>query len=160
MSNSEAATTIAVAHLVIFEFLDGKEADGINMFFPQTYVSTTSNILANVFGFSLRAALAVAFVQYLWYLLRLNTMKVSTIELLFSIRSNVLTFFRPAALRATPLLFALALFMWLSQIVTSLPPGALTVISIQRVSYKNVEVPTFNASFVSNMHLKDQAICS
>ncbi|KAH8597659.1 hypothetical protein B0O99DRAFT_508321 [Bisporella sp. PMI_857] len=144
------ALALAVAHLLIFQYLDGKEADGLNAIFPQTYVSTTSNIIANVFGFSLRAALAVAFVQYLWYLLRAEAMKVSTIELLFSIRSNLFVFFQPAALRATPVLFMLALLMWLSQIVISFPPGAITVSSTQRIFYKMIEIPTFNASFIGN----------
>jgi hypothetical protein len=91
----------------------------------------------------------VAFVQYLWYLLRVTTMKVSTIELLFSIRSNPFILLRPAALRATPLLFALSIVMWASQIVTSFPPGAITVVTAQRTSFGMVIVPTFNASFVS-----------
>lgn len=123
------------------------------MLIPQTYVSTASNVQANVFGFSLRAALAVAFVQHLWYLLREETMKVSTNELLFNIRSNVFIIFRPAALKAAPVLFALELFMWLSQIVISLPPGALTVVTAQRVTYANILVPTFNASVVSLSHV-------
>ncbi|KAG0651198.1 hypothetical protein D0Z07_2001 [Hyphodiscus hymeniophilus] len=143
------AFAIAVLHLVLFRYLDGKEADGPNEVAPQSYISTASNILSNVFGFFLRAALAVAFIQYLWHLLRIQTMRVSTIELLFSIRSNPLILFRPAALRATPLLFALSIIMWASQIVTSFPPGAITVITTQKTSFGMVVVPSFNASFVS-----------
>lgn len=144
-----AALAIAIAHLLLFRYLDGKEADGPHEVASQSYISTASNILANTFGFALRSALAVAFVQYLWHLLRITTMKVSTIELLFSIRSNPFILLRPAALRATPVLFALSVVMWASQIVTSFPPGAITVTSLQRTSFGTVVVPTFNASFVS-----------
>jgi hypothetical protein len=134
--------------LVIFQWLDGKDADGPNAAIPQSYISTISNILANVYGFSLKAALAVAFAQYLWRLLRTETMKVSTIELLFNIRTNFFVLLRPSALRATPVLFALAILMWSSQIAISFPPGALTVRAAQRISEVTTVVPTFNASFV------------
>lgn len=145
------ALSVAVAHLLLFRYLDGKEADGPHEIAPQSYISTASNILANTFGFFLRASLAVAFVQYLWHLLRVTTMKVSTIELLFSIRSNPFVLLRPAALRATPLLFGLSMIMWASQIVTSFPPGAITITTSQKTSFGMMVVPTFNASFVSQI---------
>lgn len=144
-----------MTHLLVFQYLDGKEADGPNQAIPQTFLSTISNILANFFGFSLRGALALAFAQYLWRLLRIETMKVSTIELLFNIRTNLLVLLRPAALKATPILFALAVLMWSSQVVISFPPGALTIQSAQRISYTEINVPTFNASFVRiSQHLQ------
>lgn len=101
-----------------------------------------------MFGFALRGGLAIAFAQYLWRLLRVETMKVSTIELLFNIRSNIFVLLRPAALRAAPVLFALATLMWISQVVISFPPGALTVASTQNILNITRVVPTFNASFV------------
>jgi hypothetical protein len=82
-------------------------------------------------------------------------MKVSTIELLFNIRTNLLVLLRPAALKATPILFALAILMWSSQVVISFPPGALTIESTQRVSFNEINVSTFNASFVSDYQLPD-----
>jgi len=75
-------------------------------------------------------------------------MRVSTIELLFTIRANPFVLLRPAALQATPLLFALAIVLWALQIVVSFPPGAITVTTVQQISYKSITVPTFNASFV------------
>jgi hypothetical protein len=105
------ALAIAVAHLLLFQYLDGKEADGPNEIAPQSYISTASNILANTFGFFLRFALGVAFVQYLWHLLRCTTMKVSTIEHLFSIRSNPFLLLRPTVISTAPILFALAIIM-------------------------------------------------
>lgn len=150
------ALAIAVAHLVLFQYLDGKEADGTNRIAPQAYITTASNILANAFGFALRASLAVAFCQYLWRLFRVQAMKVSTIELLYAIRTNPFQLFRLAVLRATPTLCALAAVMWVSQVVTSFPPGAISVTSTQTTSFSSVEVPFFNASFVRVDTLRSQ----
>lgn len=75
-------------------------------------------------------------------------MKVSTIELLFTIRTNLFMLFRTAVIRAAPVLCLLALLMWGSQVATSFPPGAITVTTAQRVTYNMISVPTFNASFV------------
>jgi hypothetical protein len=138
---------------MLYRYLDGKEADGPNEVAPQSYVSTASNVLANIFGFFLRTALGVAFVQYLWHLLRVSTMAVSTIELLFTIRSNPFILMRPVIWHATPSLFALAILIWASQIVTSFPPGAITVVAAQKTSFGTVVVPSFNASFVSSPSL-------
>ncbi|KAG4440987.1 hypothetical protein IFR05_003551 [Cadophora sp. M221] len=144
------ALAIAIAHLLLFRYLDGREADGPNRVAPQAYIATASNILANAFGFSLRASLTVAFCQYLWLLFRAQTMKVSTIELLYSIRTNPFQLFRGAVLRATPTLCAIATIMWLSQIASSFPPGAITVTTAQRVDFSTVSVPSFNASYMGN----------
>lgn len=147
--SDEVALILAVAHLILFQYIDGKEADGPNRIAPQGYITTASNILANAFGFSLRASLAIAFVQHLWHLLRVTSMKVSTIEALFCVRANPLLLFKAAVIRATPLLCALASIMWLSQVVTSFPPGAISIAPSQTVSFMNIPVPFFNASFVS-----------
>ena len=52
-------------------------------------------------------------------------------------------------MQATPPLCALVLFMWALQAATGFPPGAITVVTIQKTSYKMVLIPTLNASFVS-----------
>jgi hypothetical protein len=106
--------------------------------------------MANTFGFAPRAALSVAFAQYLWHLFRVQTMKVSTIELLFAIRNNPFQIFRMSTLAASPTLCLLAAIMWALQIVTGFPPGAITVVTTQHASYEIWTVPTFNASFVSS----------
>lgn len=76
-------------------------------------------------------------------------MKVSTIELLYSIRTNIFLLFMPVVLKAAPLLSLLAVVMWASQVVTSFPPGSITVTIAQRENYEQIVVPSFNASFVS-----------
>lgn len=153
------ALALAIAHLILFMYLDGKEADGPDRIAPQAYVTTASNILANAFGFSLRASLAIAFVQHLWHLLRVTSMKVSTIEALFCVRANPFLLFKAAVIRATPLLCGLASIMWASQLVTSFPPGAISVASSQTLSFVDIQVPFFNASFVSsNAEVEDLCV--
>lgn len=88
-------------------------------------------------------------------------MKVSTIELLYSIRTNFFMLFMPVVLKATPLLSLLAIVMWASQVVTSFPPGSITVTTAQMETYEQVVVPSFNASFVSqsfNSNRKEPAV--
>jgi len=129
--------------------MNGQQASGPNAILPQAFVTTISNILANAFGFSLRASLAVAFVQHLWHLFRIQAMKVSTIELIFALRTNFFVLFAPVVMKATPVLTLLALVMWMSQIVTSFPPGALNVEIAVREIYTQLRVPTYDAAFVS-----------
>ncbi|TVY80729.1 hypothetical protein LSUE1_G003442 [Lachnellula suecica] len=114
---------IAVTHLLLFRHIDGKEADGPHRVASQAWITTSSNILANAFGYSYRSALAIAFAQHLWYLLRQSTMKVSTIESLFSIRANPFQLFKLAVLRATPLLCTLAFIIYINLHVLSSQMG-------------------------------------
>ncbi|CZT09487.1 uncharacterized protein RAG0_14244 [Rhynchosporium agropyri] len=144
------ALATAIIHLLLFQYLDGREANGPNSIAPQAYIATASNVLANAFGFSLRASLAVAFCQYLWLLFRAQTMKVSTIELLYSIRTNPFQLFQIAVLRATPTLCVMASIIWLSQIASSFPPGAITIKTAKRVGFQTVSVPSYNASYMGN----------
>lgn len=147
--NTCLALVIAIVHLCIFRYIDGRAADGPDEVIQQSYITTISNLLANLFGIALRIALAVAFCQYLWRVLRLSALKISTIETLFSIRSNPFLLLQPAATKAAPILTLLALVIWVIQVAVSFPPGALTVVPKSKVSHQPVSVPTFNASFVS-----------
>lgn len=151
---SPLALMIAVTHLLIFRFLDGKRTDGI----PQTYVTTASNIMATLFGASLIAALAIAFTQYLWQLMRRTSMKVINIERLFTIRINPFLLFNPAVIRCAPVLFFCAVLIWCIHIATSFPPGALTVQLTKRTSFQMLPVPTFNSSEVWNFYFRRYAL--
>ncbi|KAM0160761.1 hypothetical protein ACHAPG_002825 [Botrytis cinerea] len=144
------ALAMAFVHLFLFRYIDGKKADGPDRVAPQTYISTASNILANAFSFFLKSALTIAFVQHLWHLMRVQTMKISTIETLFGIKSNPLQIVTSAAIRSTPALCVISIIMSGMAIAASFPPGAINVISTQIISYQVVPVPTFNASFMGN----------
>ncbi|KAF7863980.1 hypothetical protein EAF04_006945 [Stromatinia cepivora] len=144
------ALATALLHLFLFIYISGKAAEGKDRVAPQTYIFTASNILANVFSFFLKTALGTSFVQYLWRLLRVQTMKVSTIDSLFGLRSNIFHMFTGAAIRASPVLCVLSIIMASMTITVSFPPGAINIVSVQRTSYNSVVVPTFNASFMGN----------
>lgn len=144
------ALLLAIGHLLLFRFIDGKEADGPDRVIPQAYVTTASNILANAFGVSLRGALGVSFCQHLWHLVRASAHKVSTIDDLFSVRGNPFLLMKMTLIRTAPALCMCVVIMLGSQVATAFPPGAITVIASQKSSFKTVAVPSFNASFMGN----------
>ncbi|KAF7891554.1 uncharacterized protein EAF02_001879 [Botrytis sinoallii] len=145
------ALTTAFAHLGLFLYLDGKPADGTNSDAPkQSYVSAASIILGNIFTLSLTGSVTIVFTQYLWYILRTTTLKVSTIESMFAMQANPLLLRDFNAWQKAPILVALVILVWLMNIAASFAPGALIVGPTTRYSYQIVEVPTFDSSFVGN----------
>ncbi|APA09459.1 predicted protein [Sclerotinia sclerotiorum 1980 UF-70] len=144
------ALATALLHLFLFIYISGKPAEGKDRVAPQTYISTASNLLANAFSFFLKTALTTSFVQYLWRLLRVQTMKVSTIDSLFGLRSNIFHMFKGATIRAAPVLCVMSAIMASMMIAVSFTPGAINVVLVQKTSYDSIFVPTFNASFMGN----------
>ena len=140
---------LATLHLVFFIYLDKLPAEGPDRKIQQSYVTTASNILATGFQVFLQASLGCFFVQYLWYLLRVCTLRVAAIENLFVLRSHIFLLFRLSNLKTAPVLVFLAGFICALYIVTSFPPGALTVEPAKFTKVIPTVVPTFNASFVS-----------
>lgn len=120
---------------------------------PQSYVSTLSNISATSFQFTLQLSLGTAFVQYLWYLLRVRAFQTSTIENLFSIRTSPFKLLHLSSLRGAPLLVSLAILIWTIYISTSFPPGAISIETKINKITKPSTVLTFNASYVSVLEL-------
>jgi hypothetical protein len=145
---TNAALLIAFLHLGLFLYLNHKQSDGKGRAAPQSYVSTASNILSNTFGLSLKTSLAIASTQFLWYTLRNSHLRVSTIESLFQLRFNPFLVFDRLVITSGPILVLIAIVIWALQIAASFPPGALTIAASNRTSNQNMNVPTFNASFV------------
>ncbi|KAI9644828.1 hypothetical protein NHQ30_006855 [Ciborinia camelliae] len=108
-----------------------------------------SNIISSVFGIVLNFGLGIAFCQYLWRVLRVSAMKVSTIENLFLLRSNPIVIFR-ADFKAAPLLFLLAILMWSIQIAVNFPTGAMTIAVAEKIRFDEVLVQTFDPSYVGD----------
>jgi len=143
-------------HLLMDQYLDGKPVEseyGAKRVAPQSYISTAANILTNIFAFTLNASLAIAFTQYLWYILRQSALKVSTVELLFCVRSNPFHLLNYTVAKASPVLFAIVVLLWGITTAKSFPPGALTVTSASHIWYQVMNVSTFNSSFVSSFSL-------
>lgn len=90
----------------------------------------------------------MAFTQHLWRILRTTSVKVSEIELLYTVRNNLFLLAHPGVVKTTPLLFLLAVFIWTIPLAVIYPPGALTVVPFAQVNFRNTLVPTFNATQV------------
>ncbi|KAG4434704.1 hypothetical protein IFR05_009814 [Cadophora sp. M221] len=144
------ASVLAALHFVLFKYLAELPAEGPDRKIQQSYVTTASNILATGFQVFLQASLGCSFVQYLWYLLRVHTLRVAAVENLFVLRSQIFFLFRMSNLRTAPILVFLAGFIWALYIVTSFPPGALTVEPANFTKVVPMVVSTFNASFMGN----------
>ncbi|KAF4630776.1 hypothetical protein G7Y89_g7361 [Cudoniella acicularis] len=144
------ALMLSIIHLVFFRYLDGKPAEGLHQVFPQSYVTTVSNTLASGFQLSLDVSMGTVFTQYLWYILRHTTLRVSTIEALFTMRSSPWSIFQKSVFSKGPLLLAITVHMWAVYAVANIPPGAINVVQTITSEIVRTEVPTFNASFMGN----------
>lgn len=121
-----SAFMLALIHYVFFKLLDGRHTDDASV--PrQSQISMVSLLLVTGFRASIVIVLGICFTQYLWYLLRFRCLKLSLIEDLFQIRSNVVGIARLQVLRQTPLLFLVAVLSWLVPLAMVYPPGALTI---------------------------------
>jgi hypothetical protein len=114
-----------------------------------------SHLLASLFSAFLCASLSIAFTQHLWQIMRIASLKLSTIDRLFKIRQNFLFLGNPVILQSAPLLSTLALLVWLIPVAVILPPGALTVVPFLNSTSQNAIVPRLNLSFVGNGSYND-----
>jgi hypothetical protein len=78
--------------------------------------------------------------------LRKNSLKISLIEDLFQIRSNIWTLASPKVIRKAPLLFVMAALSWLVPLATIYPPTALTIQSELHTTFTNVNASTMNST--------------
>jgi hypothetical protein len=123
-------------------------------------VAALSHLLGLLFRATLCGSLTIAFTQYLWRLMRIKTVKISSIELLFKITQNPFLLALPEVVKTAPPLFILALFTWLLPIAITFPPGALIVVSNQVQSSYNATVTTYNGSSIGNNSQADSALKS
>lgn len=116
----------ALGHFMLVEHLNGRPVD--TSFLMQTQVLAVSILLSTIFKAALTASIGMRFAQHLWYLLRGTAMSLSTVEMLFVIRTNILALINPHGIRRAPLLFLMALLIWCVGLATVYPPGALIVV--------------------------------
>ena len=116
----------ALGHFMLVKHLNGRAVD--TSFLTQTQVSAVSILLSTIFKAALTASMGMCFAQHLWYLLRGTAMSLSTVEMLFIIRTNIFALLNPHGIWKAPLLFLMALLIWCVGLATIYPPGALTVV--------------------------------
>jgi hypothetical protein len=136
----------------MFRALNYQRTDGPGSI-PQSYVAALSHAIGLLFRACLCGSLAIAYTQYLWRLMRKETIEVSSIELLHKITHNPFLLGFPEVVRTTPTLFVLALLTWFLPLAITFPPGALIVVSTPAVSNYSGVVPTYNASQWANMNI-------
>jgi hypothetical protein len=89
--------------------------------------------------------------------LRNNTLKISLIEGLFQIRSNIWTLTSPKVIRKAPLLFVMAALSWLVPLATIYPPTALTIQSELHTTFTNVNASTMNSTLAFELEATPKA---
>ncbi|KAI5816085.1 hypothetical protein BZA77DRAFT_67895 [Pyronema omphalodes] len=139
------AIALAIGHYVFFRYLDGQP---LSETLPQSWVSSISTAFVVTFRSCLGAALGTAFTQRLWRLYRKRPMRLTTIDLLYTVLQNPLNLLRPSLIRNAKLEFIFALACWCIPIVTIFPPGGIRVISKAHATVKVFDVPTFNSTFI------------
>ncbi|OAL47288.1 hypothetical protein IQ07DRAFT_623588 [Pyrenochaeta sp. DS3sAY3a] len=122
-----AALLVAISHGLLFVYLNDTPTNHRHI--QQAYVTNISLLIVTTFKGCVVAAVGLAFTQHLWLVLRRQTLPVRHIEQLFSIRSNPAQLTKLRAINNTPILFFMALYVWLVPIATIYPPSALTVAS-------------------------------
>lgn len=134
---------------MFLKILDGKNIDDEGNF-SQGWVTSDSNLVTNMFKTSSCGALSVAFTQYLWRIMRTCTLKNSHINTPHGIRNNLFLLTYPSIIKITPILFMIAILIWLIFIAIIYPPRALTVSSEPFSRSQQILVPNFDPSFIGN----------
>jgi hypothetical protein len=136
----------------MMRYLDGKPADD-KRYLAQRYVTSMSLLLVAAFKASLCSALAIAFTQHMWKILRNEALRVSSIESLHGVRFNPFLLGKWRVFYATPLLYLMAIIMWLLAIAVLFPPSALTIVN-HRFEEENFRlVPTYEAGLGQDISL-------
>ncbi|OGM49451.1 hypothetical protein ABOM_001699 [Aspergillus bombycis] len=140
------ALALAITHVVVFRYLDGKFEDDPNI--PsQTYVTAASTIVANVISFCIRICLAAAFTQYFWHLVRISPMRLETLEFLYTMRGSPMSFFSLTVLQKGWLLAIITMVLWAVPVAMSFPSSSMTVRSMTRThEVSQTQVPGMNLS--------------
>jgi hypothetical protein len=129
----------AIGHYSFFSYLDGTTTDHRKLY--QSYVTTISLLLVTAFKSFIIAAVGLSFAQHLWRVLRGQSLSLGRIEQLFCIRNNPLELFRLRAALQAPVLFSMAVFVWLVPLAAIYPPAALTVSGQTYIRKQDFDIP-------------------
>lgn len=148
--NKRLALLVAISHFTMMNYLNGRPTDS-RTYLTQRHVTWLSLLLVVVFRASLSASLATTFTQHMWRVMRRRALRVSSIESLHGVLDNPILLGEWRVLATTPILYGMAVVIWLLTIAVLFPPSALT---ITLRSFENVEallVPTFNAEYTGEV---------
>lgn len=129
-------------------YLDGRPTDDKRYaYLEQAYVTSINILLVAGFKASLCASLTIAFTQYMWRILRTKPLSVSIIESLHGVRSNPFLLAAWQVGCSTPILYMMALLMWLLAVAILFPASALTVARHDFTEQLPQVVPNFDAAY-------------
>lgn len=115
----------------------------------ETFSQTWSRVLGQAAGFGLKSsctlAIALACQQVLWYTMQRQAIRISTIDDMFTLLSNPLSF-TPSAIRRASVLASLAAISWIIPVAAILSAGTLTVSLYRTEAVSTCIVPTFPAN--------------
>jgi hypothetical protein len=119
----------ATSHLFFFRWLDGTKTG--SRWIRQSHVTAISLLIVTGFKTSITLAVGIAFSQHMWHVFRRRTFAIRHIEQLFGLRSNFLDILKIQNSPGAPILFAMAVFVWVLPVATVYPPSALTVSALR-----------------------------
>jgi hypothetical protein len=102
---------IAIGHHFYFQYLDGRLAPD-NGVYSQQVVKQVGNAFVFLALACFRASIVIAYNQYIWTIFRRNSLKVSTIDNLFSLPSRLLSFLSWQLVSKAPLAVFLGAVPW------------------------------------------------
>jgi hypothetical protein len=131
------AAGLAIAHHLFYQHLDGKAVKG-----SQRWTNRFATAIAFAFKTSLTVSVSLAFQEALWAAVRQRFFKIGSLDKLFTVQSNPLSFFCWEGIIHGFMPLILAGIAWIVPIAVIFTPGALTVISSATHSDQLCSPPT------------------
>lgn len=132
-------TVVAVAHHFTYRYLDRKPVT----VFPEQWARNIAAAAAFVVKTCFTIATGIAFTEVLWWSLRKRLTKIGSLDKLFTVQSNPLSFFSADGVKTAPLAMALAAIAWIIPLVAILTPNTLGVSVLETTKASPCKVPTF-----------------
>ncbi|CAG8978280.1 hypothetical protein HYALB_00010232 [Hymenoscyphus albidus] len=148
-----AGVIIAIGHHLYYQWLNEQRVgDSNRQQWALRDASRIGNGLSILVNVLLKAAVGIAYVQYLWKTLSRNFLSLSTINDAFGLGQNLFSFLNWELLPKIRVCVFLALILWILPIASLFPPATLSVVRGQAVNVTEVEalnVALQDSEFVS-----------
>jgi hypothetical protein len=131
------AVGLAIAHHLVYQHLDGKAVKG-----SQRWISRFATALAFAFKTALTISISLAFQEALWAAVRRRFFRIESLDKLFTVQSNPLSFFCWEGIVHGSAPLILAGIAWIVPIAVIFTPGALSIIPSTTHSYQLCLPPT------------------
>ncbi|CAL5873885.1 uncharacterized protein PFLUO_LOCUS8168 [Penicillium psychrofluorescens] len=146
-------TASAIAQHVVFRHYDYQ---AVRSSTEQKWIGRVGTGLAFLCKTLLATACNTAYVQYLWMLARVRPASVSSLDAMYDVLSNALSFSQLAVWTKRPFLLLIAIISWLLPLAALVTPSALSVMNIPHITHKMLPVPQldFNAPIYADLYVQ------